>query len=304
MAGIICPRKLEPRKIRLKGNHAMKRILGILILIAFGMGMPTILAASDPQDAEGSKDPALFSRMPGFHIYNYKELEFDRYEFSVGPDRTEAVEGRFTYVDYYANEGITLPSGLQIVRNYVNAAKAVGGKVLYVYDDGGVEHVILKVAKNNAEVWAAVEAGGNGMYKIFLIEKQAMNQEVVADASSLAGSIRETGKAAVYGIYFDTDKSDIKPESAAAVAEIAKLLKTDPGLKLYVVGHTDNTGAFDHNVRLSQARAAAVVSALVAQHGIAAARLTPFGDGPTAPVASNRTEEGRTRNRRVELVAQ
>lgn len=282
----------------------MKRILGLLLLIALGIGLPAALAAGDPQDAENSKDPALFSRMPGFHIYDYKELEFDRHEFAVGPGKTEAVEGRYTYVNYYANEGITLPSALQIARNYVNAAKAVGGKVVYQYEDGGLQYATLKVAKGNAEAWAALEAGGNGMYKIEIIEKQAMNQDVAADAASLAGSIRETGKAAVYGIYFDTDKADIKPESAAAIAEIAKMLQANPGLKLFVVGHTDTTGAFDHNVKLSQARAAAVVNALVAQHGIAAARLTPFGGGPTAPVASNRTEEGRAKNRRVELVAQ
>jgi OOP family OmpA-OmpF porin len=282
----------------------MKRILGILLVLVFGLGLQNILAASDPQDTEGGKDPALFSRMPGFHIYDYQEREFDRHEFPVGPDKTEAVEGRYTYVNYYAKDGITLPSGLQIARNYINAAKAVGGKVVYEFEDGGRQYATLKVVKDNAEVWAALEAGGNGMYTIVLVEKQAMNQDVVADASSLAGSIRDTGKAAVYGIYFDTDKSDIKPESAAAIAEIAKLLKADPGLKLYVVGHTDNTGAFDHNVKLSQARAAAVVSALVSQHGIAAARLTPFGDGPTAPVAANKTEEGRAKNRRVELVAQ
>ncbi len=282
----------------------MKRILGLLLLIAVGIGLPAALAAGDPQDAEGSKDPALFSRMPGFHIYDYKELEFERHEFAVGPGKTEAVEGQYTYVNYYANDGITLPSALQIARNYINAAKSVGGKVVYEFEDGGLQYVTLKVVKNNAEVWAALEAGGNGMYKIELIEKQAMNQNVAADASSLAGSIRETGKAAVYGIYFDTDKAEIKPESAAAIAEIAKLLQADPSLKLYVVGHTDNTGAFDHNVKLSQARAAAVVNALVTQHGVAASRLTPFGDGPTAPVASNKTEEGRAKNRRVELVAQ
>ena len=82
------------------------------------------------------------------------------------------------------------------------------------------------------------------------------------------------------------------------------MLKADPKLKLYVVGHTDNVGDFDYNIKLSQARAAAVVRSLVSKHGIEASRLTAFGDGPTAPVASNNSEEGRAKNRRVELVAQ
>jgi OmpA-OmpF porin, OOP family len=282
----------------------MKRILGIVLLVLCLVSLHQVLAASDPNDAEGSKDPALFSRMPGFHIYNYQELDFDRYDFPVRSGKTQTVEGHHYYVDYYANEGIKLPSGLQITRNYENAAKAIGGKVIYTFEDGGRYYSTLKVVKNNAEVWALVEGAGNGMYKINVIEKELMNQDVVANAESLAGSINETGKAAVYGIYFDTDKSEIKPESEPAISEIVKLLKADPKLKLYVVGHTDNVGAFNYNIKLSQARASAVVSALVSKHGIAAARLTPFGAGPTAPVASNKSEEGRAKNRRVELVAQ
>ena len=282
----------------------LKRILGILLLIMCVAPLNPVLAASDPNDAEGGKDPALFSRMPGFHIYNYKEIDFDRFDFEVGPRKTQAIEGRHVYVDYYANEGIKVPSGLQITRNYINAAKAVGGTSVYEFEDGGVQYVTLKVVKSNVEAWARVEGSGNGTYKVHIIEKQLMKQEVVANAESLAGSIRETGKAAVYGIYFDTGKAEIKPESEAALAEIAKLLKADPKLKLYVVGHTDNVGLFGSNIKLSDDRAAAVVKALVGKYGIVSSRLTPFGDGPTAPVASNKSEEGRARNRRVELVAQ
>ena len=282
----------------------LKRILGILLLIMCVAPLNPVLAASDPNDAEGGKDPALFSRMPGFHIYNYKEIDFDRFEFEVGPRKTQAIEGRHYYVDYYANEGIKIPSGMQIVRNYVNAAKAVGGTTVYQFEDGGIQYVTLKVVKNNAEAWAKVEGAGNGMYKVHIIERQLMKQEVAANAESLAGSIRETGKAAVYGIYFDTGKAEIKPASEPALAEIAKLLKADPRLKLYVVGHTDNVGVFGSNIKLSEDRAAAVVKALVGKYGIVSSRLTPFGDGPTAPVASNKSEEGRAKNRRVELVAQ
>jgi outer membrane protein OmpA-like peptidoglycan-associated protein len=108
----------------------------------------------------------------------------------------------------------------------------------------------------------------------------------------------------LYGIYFDTGKSVLKPESLSTLQEIAKLLNSDQSLKLYVVGHTDNTGAFDANIKLSMDRATAVVNALVTQHSVAAARLKAFGDGPTAPVATNENEEGRALNRRVELVKQ
>ena len=131
-----------------------------------------------------------------------------------------------------------------------------------------------------------------------------MQQDVTADANSMASSIKETGKIALYGIYFDTGKSDLKPESDATLKEIGKLLSGDPGLKIYVVGHTDNVGTFESNMKLSQDRAASVVNALVAKYGIQSSRLKACGDGPTAPVASNDKEEGRKLNRRVELVKQ
>ncbi|MDA8138200.1 MAG: OmpA family protein [Desulfobacteraceae bacterium] len=277
-------------------------ILGTGIFLVFVTS--TLFAAGDPNDMQGSSDPALFTRMKGFYISNYQVWDFDRYEFSVGPNKTQAVEGRHVYVDYYANDSIKVPSAIQITRNYVNAAKAIGGEAIYEYEDGGSQYLTLKVIKDNAEAWAAIEAAGNGIYKIHVVEKQTMNQDVTANADSLASSITSTGKAAVYGIYFDTGKSEIKPTSEPALGEIAKLLKNDAKLKLYVVGHTDNVGAFDANIKLSQARAAAVVNALVKQHGIAAARLTPFGAGPTSPAAANTSDEGRAKNRRVELVAQ
>ena len=282
----------------------MRRACLSLLLGPILLAPLALRAASDPADKAGSRDPNLFSRMPGFHIYNYEELEFDRFEFPVASGKTQAVEGRHVHVDYYANDGITLPSALQVTRNYTNSVKAIGGKVVYEYEDGGRYYTTFQVVKGNAESWAFVEGSGNGMYNVHVVEKEAMRQGVVANADAMAGSIRDTGKVALYGITFDTDKADVKPESGPALAEIVKLLKGDPRLAVYVVGHTDNAGAFDHNVKLSQARAAAVVAVLTTKHGIAAARLTSFGAGPVSPVASNATPEGRAKNRRVEIVAQ
>jgi OOP family OmpA-OmpF porin len=195
--------------------------------------------------------------------------------------------------------------GIQLDKNYnyTNAMKKIGGQLIYEYEDGGSQNVVLKLVKDGKETWAYVYAAGN-TYNINIIEKEAMNQDVVADASSMARSIMETGKVAVYGIYFDTGKSTLKPESQPTLQEIAKLLKADPALKLYVVGHTDNTGLFDANMKLSMDRAASVINALVSQHSVNVASLKACGDGPTAPVASNDTEEGKALNRRVELVKQ
>jgi outer membrane protein OmpA-like peptidoglycan-associated protein len=108
----------------------------------------------------------------------------------------------------------------------------------------------------------------------------------------------------INGILFDTGKADIKPESDAALAEVSKLLKGDPKLLVYVVGHTDNVGGLAANMDLSRRRAAAVSQLLTTKYGIPAAQLSPFGNGPYAPVASNDSEDGRAANRRVELVKQ
>jgi outer membrane protein OmpA-like peptidoglycan-associated protein len=123
------------------------------------------------------------------------------------------------------------------------------------------------------------------------------------DAAVLQQNITRDGRVSVYGIPFDSDKADIKPESKAALAEIARLLNNLPDLRIFVVGHTDMTGDVTRNQSLSEARAEAVVRALVAEHGIAQYRLEAFGVGPLAPVATNSTEQGRVRNRRMELVA-
>jgi OOP family OmpA-OmpF porin len=277
----------------------MRKLLFSLVLLLAG-----VAPLFAQEDAEGSKDPLLFTRMPGFYIYNYQELQFDKYDFQVSPDKIQTIEGHYININYYLKDNIQAPSGLQIIRNYTNAIKKIGGQVIYEWEDGGTEYVTLKLTNNGKEVWAQINGASNGSYFVYIIEKQAMNQDVVADASSMAKSIKESGKVALYGIYFDTGKSTLKPESQPALQEISKLLTTDPSLKLYVVGHTDNTGLYESNMKLSMDRSMAVVNALVSQFSVSAARLKACGDGPTAPVATNDTEEGKALNRRVELVKQ
>ena len=136
-----------------------------------------------------------------------------------------------------------------------------------------------------------------------ILQTKAREQKMVTvNATEMAKKISSTGSVALYGIYFDFNKADVKPESDATIDQIAQLLKNDAALKLLVVGHTDNVGTFDFNVGLSQRRAAAVVTALTGKYGIGKARLTSVGVSFAAPVASNNTDEGRAKNRRVELV--
>ena len=252
-------------------------------------------------DAEGCKDHPLFTRMAGYRIANCETKEFDSYEFQTGSGKSVKVEGRRTQIAYTIQEGATKPGRPQVLRNYENAVKAIGGAVLASVDDAVVT---LRAARDGKEYWVEVNAYSPEFPALVVVEKAAMKQEIVANAEVFASGLRATGHVAVYGIYFDTNKSDVKAESKPALAEIAKLLKKDPGLKLYVVGHTDSTGLLDANLKLSQARGESVVRSLVAEHGIAAARLKGLGVGPAAPVASNDTEDGKAKNRRVELVKQ
>jgi outer membrane protein OmpA-like peptidoglycan-associated protein len=176
----------------------------------------------------------------------------------------------------------------------------MGGSV--VYGEKTRQTMLLK--KDGKEIWLDISAEFTGKYGLVIVERSVMTQDIVANAAVFADGLRTSGHIAVDGIYFETGKSELKPESQQAIAEIAKLLAGDPALKVYVVGHTDNTGGLEANMRLSQDRAAAVVQSLVSQHGISAARLQAFGAGPYAPVAANDTDEGKAKNRRVELVKQ
>lgn len=138
-----------------------------------------------------------------------------------------------------------------------------------------------------------------------VVEPRAMEKKMVlVSAKEIGGDLARQGKAVFYGILFDFNKADIKAESDPQLAEMAKFLTQNPSLQAFVIGHTDNKGTLDYNVNLSNRRAAAVVQALATKYRVDAKRLTPRGLGPLAPASTNRTEDGRTKNRRVELVEQ
>jgi OmpA-OmpF porin, OOP family len=138
---------------------------------------------------------------------------------------------------------------------------------------------------------------------VHVVEPRARDRKMTTvKADEMAKTIGATGRIALYGILFDTDKADLKPESSLALAEIAALLNSDPKLATLIVGHTDNQGGFDYNVDLSRRRADAVVKALVTNHKIDPRRLRAAGAGMIAPAAPNDAEDGRAKNRRVEVV--
>lgn len=273
------------------------RVLPVLLMSLLGSG--SLLAARP--DKPGCSDHPLFpTRMPAYRIESCEVKEFDSYAFSVtkGPKRT--VEGKLTFLTYAVDDRKDDQTGVAVVRNYENALKKIGGTIAGSDPERWVNGSVVVDGK---EVWAEAMKGNSKIW-LRIVEKRAMTQHVVADAASLGNDLRSTGHVAVDGIYFDTAKAVLKPESTPALQEVAKLLAADPALKLWVVGHTDSVGPVDANMKLAQARAEAVVTALTTTYAVAPARLKGHGVGPLAPVASNDGEEGRAKNRRVELVKQ
>jgi len=303
------------------------------------LGLSASFAAAQNEDVEGSKDHPLISRYPGSVIKNYLAKEFEEFTLPLSKiidhkfAKSQHLEGKVTRIVYAVPQGRSV---LEVFRNYQGALKKAGFETLYtcgpqdccgsgssgarVYGNGdyddywgpdhGIRYVSSKLARPEGDVYVSLlvddqgQLGGPGV-ELYVIEMKPMESELITvDAASLANDISRTGHASVYGIYFDTGKADVKPESDATLKEIAKLLQQDAKLKLHVVGHTDNVGTLASNMDLSRRRADAVAKVLTTQYNIAAWRLGAQGVGPLSPVASNDAEEGRAKNRRVELVKQ
>ena len=257
-------------------------------------------AAAQQKDVTGCRDHALFTRIPGYWIQNCTEKQYDERAFDVGSGKKETIGGPTWTIRYYPQAKTTPASEIQILRNFENAVAKAGGTML----SSPKSRRTFRIGSGEKEAWVELWADFTGKYGFTIVERAAMAQDVVADAAVFSNDLKSTGHTAVCGVYFDTGRAELKPDSEKALEEIGKLLKAEPALRIYVVGHTDNVGSLESNMKLSQARAEAVVQALSRTHGIAAARLQAFGAGPYSPVASNDGEPGRAKNRRVELVKQ
>lgn len=257
--------------------------------------------------------------------------------YEVKWEKTEELEGKVTRILYRLPQG---RSSLEAFRNYEAELKKNGFENLFECkkeacggaffkmpqpvwaDSGGIRDVFAtnlnnqrylaaKLTRSEGDVYAFVYAAEHtfmgslaGTYvHLDVVEMKAMDTAMVkVDAEAMAKDISETGHIAIYGIYFDTDKDVVKPESKPSIEQIAKLLKESPDLKLFIVGHTDNKGSIQYNMDLSHRRATAVRDELVKTYAIDINRLGAVGMGFFGPVTSNKTEAGRAKNRRVELV--
>lgn len=301
----------------------MKRMTAALFALAVvcAIGLPAMA-----EDAEGCSDYPLFTRMPGYSIGRCDVVDYEERNFNVGPafedpekgtiTKTVPVSGKLYTIEYALDEGSTRRSPVQMMRNFQNAVKSAGGSVEGEWTgwcNANLDEsfqlgnhctnfsTTLKATKGGREIWTLVQPQDEGeYYTLIVMEREGMKQEV--SVRELLDRMNADGFVAL-DVQFDTGKATILPESQALLDGAAEMLKSSSSLRIEVAGHTDNVGAAEANQKLSEARAKSVMDAL-AQRGVPAARMTAKGYGQSVPVADNRTEEGRAKNRRVELVRQ
>jgi OmpA-OmpF porin, OOP family len=270
------------------------------------MGPPT--SQDPPKYVKSLKTEGLVSRYtyvapagrtPTELLRNYK-LEFQRLDLVTLYDKGAGEGGWFgptlSPISVEDKIGDILVYNQEQERVLVGRSKDASPTYYYVF-------VTSYRAGNMPDRLQSLVTKDIALAEIVMVTPQQMEQKMAfVNAGDMSRSLADSGKIALYGIYFDTDKDSVRPDSQATLQEIAKLLTANRGLKVSVVGHTDNQGKPDYNLDLSRRRAAAVVRELTLKYGIAADRLSSFGCGFYAPVASNDTEDGKAKNRRVELV--
>lgn len=257
------------------------------------------MMASAQDDAPGCKDNPMFNRMPKTQIVECSS-NFDELEIPVADEKKETREGTKTAIQYgYMLEEATAPSFFQIVRNFENAITRNGGKRIYYSKDAGV--ATFATSARGKDVWVVLtdfSGSKRGNFELVTLEIEGMKQDI--SANEMLASINKNGSIALQ-INFETGKSVIKPDSTAIVDQIAAMLSSERAMKVSIEGHTDNAGTAESNKALSENRAKAVVAALVTKN-IDRSRLSTKGWGQEKPLADNSKEEGKAKNRRVEIV--
>jgi outer membrane protein OmpA-like peptidoglycan-associated protein len=257
---------------------------------------------STAQSNSNCEAQSLFSPMPNHEIQRCETKEFDQHDFlqstANGSYETLTKEGETFEVWYnWTGEWASRPSKTQIYKNYQTAIEKQGGELLY-----SASSAYFRFKKSGDTYYLEVNTDGSGMYSVITLKESGMRQDVVFAAQEIGKAIDQDGQITFYGIYFDLNKASLKPESASTLKEIAAYLKANTAKQVYMVGHTDNTGAHDYNLKLSKERAQAAVDELIKNYGVSATQLSPDGVGALCPVSNNFTEADRAKNRRVVMV--
>ena len=318
-----------------------KYFLTFLHLVLLSVFVLPISSQASAADIEGASDHPLIGRYEGSEIAGYEQITFDELQLIIGPvkkmkeltpENTMRVAGLRTTIQY---QGPEERSSLEVMTNFEQKMAASGFKQLFkctkaecggngggalwssfkekrlkarsfapAWSDGRYGAFQLERAEGNVFAAIYTQKADRGIQtRIEIVEVAAMETDKIAviGASELKSALNANGKVALYGIYFDIDKAELKADSSPQIDAIAAFLNENAGAEIIITGHSDNQGAFDYNIDLSQRRAQAVIEALVKQ-GVSKSTLTAFGAGMAAPVSTNATDAGRAQNRRVEIV--
>jgi len=248
-------------------------------------------------DKAGCVESKIVTRMPGCVIVRCDSKDFNAADIPrTKSERGHLVEGQFESTVYHCPSG---KSPLELGRNTEAALKSAGFQILYTDVYVGGARFWLTAQKGGQ--WVKLYTAQGGGYELTTVKEKAMEQVMTANADGWAQQISQSGRVSVYGINFDTGKSTIRQDSEPVLNEVVKLLQANISWAMVVAGHTDNVGTAAANLTLSRQRAQSVI-AWLSGHGVDGARLVPAGFGDTRPVAENKDDEGRQKNRRVDLV--
>jgi OmpA-OmpF porin, OOP family len=254
-------------------------------------------AQATPPDAKGCRDSAILTRLSGCFIRACVLNDYNAHNMLIAkPNKTQTVEGAYEKIDFRCAAGT---SSIQTYRNAENALKAKGYEIVFVNNYG--DNSRFTFTARQGPQWLTFYSDRLD-YQIIAVKEKVMEQQMQANtAEGWGAQISQTGRAAIYGINFDTGKATIKPDSESVLKELLTLLQKQADWSLMVAGHTDNSGTDAINGPLSQQRAESVIAWLSGK-GVEKWRLVPAGYGSRKPLADNATEEGRAKNRRVDLV--
>jgi OmpA-OmpF porin, OOP family len=266
------------------------RFLFAALLTAFSL---PALAQPTPKDRQGCVDSKVLTRMTGCYITACRNSNFDAVEFRIKGQANQKAEGIFEQVEYSC---AAQTSRIEIIRNVEQALKTAGFTIRFQQDGSNW----AAVTGQKGPQWLYAESK-NASYLLRTIKTKALDQVMEASADGWAKQIEQTGRASIYGINFDTAKATIRSDSEKVLSEVVALLQKNPAWRVALAGHTDNVGSKEMNLGLSRQRAQAVATWLSVK-GIALDRLLPGGFGDMAPIADNTTDEGRAKNRRVDLI--
>jgi outer membrane protein OmpA-like peptidoglycan-associated protein len=307
-----------------KGDLTMKKMVTLLLVILSSMFL---------YSSEKKQDDVISLFKGSKKVYDDK-IGFETHYYLTGPTSVASIDGKIRRQFCEVPKGV---SAYEVIKNYEKAIQSKGGKIIYLtkkikrykLDNGewyyyiregfakarkkhskivhghfvshlANQYVVGKISTKEHDIIVSV-AAADGYYELVTVVVEPMDMNKVS-LNVLNDGIAANGKVAIYDIYFDTGKSEVKNESANALTIIAKYLKGNPAKKFLIVGHTDNVGDFKANLALSTARANAVVKRLVTKHGVKQTQIIPYGVSSASPQMSNSTEKGKTKNRRVELV--